>query len=95
MTDHDTTTVDPQGPPAPEPPAYDATPATPAPGARTRPRLVRRSDDRMVAGVCSGMAHYLGVDVTIVRLLVVLGTVLGFGSLIIAYVAAWILLPEV
>lgn len=91
MTDHDTTTVNPQGAPAPEPPAYAA---TPAPAAPTRPRLVRRSGDRMVAGVCSGVAHYLGVDVTIVRLLVVLGTVLGFGSLIVAYVAAWILLPE-
>lgn len=92
MTDHDTTTVDPRAATAPEPPAYDATPAAPAPPAR--PRLVRRSGDRMVAGVCSGVAHYLGVDVTIVRLLVVLGTVLGFGSLIVAYVAAWILLPE-
>jgi phage shock protein C len=57
-------------------------------------RLVRRSDDRMVAGVCSGVAEYLGVDVTLVRLVTVVGTIFGFGSLILAYVVAWALLPE-
>ena len=57
-------------------------------------RLVRRTDDRMVAGVCSGIADYLGVDPTIVRLAVVVGTVLGFGTLLVAYVLAWLLMPE-
>jgi len=60
----------------------------------TTRRLVRRTDDRMVAGVCSGVADYLGVDPTIVRLAVVVGTVLGFGTLIVAYVLAWLLMPE-
>ena len=57
-------------------------------------RLVRRTDDRMIAGVCSGIADYLGVDPTIVRLAVVVGTVLGFGTLLVAYVLAWLLMPE-
>jgi phage shock protein C len=57
-------------------------------------RLVRRADDRMVAGVCSGVADYLGVDVTLVRLVTVLGAVFGFGSFILAYVVAWLLLPQ-
>jgi phage shock protein PspC (stress-responsive transcriptional regulator) len=57
-------------------------------------RLVRRTDDRMVAGVCSGVADYLGVDVTLVRLVTVLGAVFGFGTFIVAYVVAWILLPQ-
>ena len=57
-------------------------------------RLVRRTDDRMVAGVCSGVADYFGVDPTIVRLAVVVGTVLGFGTLLVAYVLAWLLMPE-
>jgi phage shock protein PspC (stress-responsive transcriptional regulator) len=57
-------------------------------------RLVRSTDDRMLGGVCAGVADYLGVDVTIVRLLTVVGTVLGFGSLIVAYVVAWLLMPE-
>jgi phage shock protein C len=57
-------------------------------------RLVRSRDDRMLAGVCGGVAEYLGIDATLVRILVVVGTVLGFGSLILAYVIGWILIPE-
>lgn len=60
----------------------------------TSRRLVRRRDDRWLGGVCSGLATYLGADVTLVRVLVVVGTVLGFGSLVIAYLAAWLLMPE-
>lgn len=66
----------------------------PAPRPQQPKRLVRRSDDRMVAGVCSGVAEYFGVDVTLVRLVTVVGAILGFGSLILAYVVAWALLPE-
>lgn len=66
----------------------------PAPRPQQPRRLVRRSDDRMVAGVCSGVADYLGVDVTLVRLATVVGAILGFGSLILAYVVAWALIPE-
>ncbi len=57
-------------------------------------RLVRRTDDRMIAGVCSGIADYTGVDVTVIRLAAVIGAVLGFGTLIVAYVVAWLLMPE-
>ncbi len=60
----------------------------------TGKRLVRRSDDKMVAGVCSGVADYLGVDVTLVRVLTVLGAVFGLGSLVVAYVVMWVLVPE-
>ena len=56
-------------------------------------RLVRRTDDRMIGGVCSGIADYTGVDVTVVRLAAVIGAVLGFGTLIVAYVVAWLLMP--
>ena len=66
----------------------------PAPRPQQPKRLIRRSDDRMVAGVCSGVADYLGVDVTLVRLVTVVGAIFGFGSLILAYVVAWALLPE-
>ncbi|MGZ4495313.1 MAG: PspC domain-containing protein [Nocardioides sp.] len=57
-------------------------------------RLVRSRDDRWIAGVCGGVAAYTGLDANLVRLLVVLGTVLGLGSLVVVYVIAWILLPE-
>jgi phage shock protein C len=60
----------------------------------TGKRLVRSRDDRMLGGVCGGVAAYLGIDPTLVRILVVVGTVLGFGSLVLAYIAGWILIPE-
>lgn len=56
--------------------------------------LVRRREDRMVAGVCGGVADYLGVDPTLVRLLTVVGALFSFGAVAVAYVAAWILMPE-
>ena len=56
-------------------------------------KLTRRTDDRWIGGVCSGIAAYLDVDVNVVRLLTVVATVLGAGSLILVYVVAWILVP--
>ncbi len=39
------------------------------------------------AGVCAGISDYTGVDVTLVRAAWILATVVGFGSLVIAYAA--------
>lgn len=78
-----------QPPQAQQPPPYAGYQPPPA------KRLVRTSDDKWLAGVCGGIARYTGLDSNLVRLLVVLGTILGFGSLIIAYIVAWILMPEV
>jgi phage shock protein PspC (stress-responsive transcriptional regulator) len=69
-------------------------PMTPPPSSPAPKRLVRSRDDRWLSGVCGGIAAYLGVDANLVRLVVVLGTVLGLGSLAVAYVVAWILMPE-
>ena len=68
--------------------------STPQPAPGNPKRLVRRRDDRMVAGVCSGVAAYLGVDVTLVRLLTVIGAIISFGTVAIAYVVGWLLMPE-
>lgn len=57
-------------------------------------RLTCSKDDRWLAGVCGGIAQYTGVDANLIRLLVVLGTVFGLGSLLVAYVVAWIVMPE-
>jgi phage shock protein PspC (stress-responsive transcriptional regulator) len=57
-------------------------------------RLVRSRTDRWLGGVCGGIAEYSGVDANLIRLLVVLGTIFGFGSLLVAYIVAWILMPE-
>ena len=56
--------------------------------------LTRTPDDRVIAGVCGGLADRLGVDPTIVRVLAVVGTLLGAGSLVVAYVVAWALMPK-
>lgn len=68
-------------------------PATP-PGGPPQKRLTRSVDDRMIAGVCGGLARYTGVDATVIRLLVVAGTLLGFGSVGIVYLVAWALMPQ-
>ena len=60
----------------------------------TTKRLTRRSNDRMIAGVCSGVADYLGLDPTLVRLLTVVAAVFSGGAVAVAYIAAWILMPE-
>jgi phage shock protein PspC (stress-responsive transcriptional regulator) len=71
---------------------------TPFPAPQPNPsapkRLVRTRDDRWIAGVCGGVARYTGLDPTLVRLLTVVLTVLGLGSLIVAYLVAWVLMPE-
>jgi phage shock protein PspC (stress-responsive transcriptional regulator) len=58
-------------------------------------RLTRRRDDRMIAGVCSGVADYLGIDPTVVRLAAVVGAIFSVGAVAVAYLVAWILMPEV
>lgn len=59
----------------------------------TRKRLVR-SQDRMIGGVCAGVADYLRVDVTLVRVVTVVAAVLGLGSVVVAYLLAWVLMPN-
>jgi phage shock protein PspC (stress-responsive transcriptional regulator) len=55
--------------------------------------LYRPVDDRMLAGVASGLARFLGVDVMLVRIaLVVLCFVAGVG--VPLYLASWLLIPE-
>lgn len=56
-------------------------------------RLMRSSDDKMVAGVCGGIGRYLGVDPTLVRVAAVVALVLGFPATVIAYVVAWAIMP--
>jgi phage shock protein PspC (stress-responsive transcriptional regulator)/signal transduction histidine kinase len=57
------------------------------------PGLVRRPDEHVVAGVCAGVARWLGVDPIVVRLAaVILALANGVGA--VAYVVAWIVLPE-
>lgn len=56
-------------------------------------RLLRNEFDKVVAGVSSGIADYMQVDVTIIRLLFVLSTIFLFGTGILVYLVMWIVVP--
>jgi phage shock protein C len=75
------------GPPGPPGPPGTGPPAPPR-------RLVRRSQgDRVIAGVCGGIGRYLGIDPVLLRIaFIVLSLANGLG--LIAYVVAWVAIPE-
>lgn len=56
-------------------------------------RLYRDADDKIIGGVCSGIANYINVDPAIVRLVFAVITFGGFGFGILLYILAWIILP--
>jgi phage shock protein PspC (stress-responsive transcriptional regulator) len=56
-------------------------------------RLHRLRDGRVVAGVCAGLAAYMGADPTLVRLAFALFTVFG-GLGVLLYLCAWVVIPE-
>jgi phage shock protein PspC (stress-responsive transcriptional regulator) len=56
-------------------------------------RLVRRQEGKVLAGVCTGLADYFNVDVTLVRLLTVV-LVFATGIALPAYLVAWLVVPE-
>ena len=56
-------------------------------------RLYRDSSDKFLGGVCAGVANYLGLDPTIVRILFAIVTFGGFGMGILLYIILWIILP--
>jgi phage shock protein C len=58
-------------------------------------RTFRRStDDRMIAGVCGGAAKLLGIDVALLRVLLVAATLFGFGAGALIYLVCWLVVPE-
>ena len=56
--------------------------------------LVRTRDGRIVAGVCSGLAEYFGLDANLIRVIVAVLTVFTGGVGALAYLAAWVVIPE-
>ena len=57
--------------------------------------LYRPRNDRMVGGVCAGLANYIGMDVTLMRVLYVLVSVLSAAFPgILVYIVLWIVIPE-
>jgi phage shock protein PspC (stress-responsive transcriptional regulator) len=55
-----------------------------------RQRLYRNADDKILAGVCSGLANYLGIDPVIMRIVFVV----FFGVLFWVYIVLWIIVPS-
>ena len=56
-------------------------------------KLYRSRSNRVIAGVCGGLAQYLGIDPTVVRLIMALVTFVG-GMSILVYLIAWLIIPE-
>lgn len=56
-------------------------------------RLLRNEHDKVIAGVSSGLAAYMEVDVTIIRLLFVLSTIFLVGTGVLVYLVMWIVVP--
>lgn len=56
-------------------------------------KLYRSVTDKMIGGVCGGIAEYFEIDPVIVRLIFVLAVIFG-GSGILAYIILWIIIPQ-
>lgn len=57
-------------------------------------RLTRPVQKRMIAGVCAGLANYLGVDRALVRIAFVLAFFLGLSASFWIYLVLWLVMPE-
>ena len=55
-------------------------------------KLYRNTNNKLIAGVCSGLAEYINIDPTIVRLIWALIALSGAG--LVAYLVAAIIIPE-
>ncbi len=83
-------TEQPQNPPPANQPQRPYT-GPPAPPYK---RLTRTAWDSPVSGVCGGVARYLGVDPTVVRVLAVIAMVFTFPAGPIVYAVMWAVMPR-
>lgn len=72
-----------------------STPPPFTPSSKPVKRLFRDADNGMIGGVCAGLAEYLNVDVTWVRLIAVGLCFISLSTLAVAYIILWIVLPNV
>ena len=56
-------------------------------------KTLRKSNNKVVCGVCGGIAEYFNIDPTLVRLGFIAGSII-FGSGLLAYIVAAVIMPE-
>lgn len=57
-------------------------------------RLFRSRTDSKLAGVCGGLSQYLGFDATILRLVLIVTAFFSFGSVLLVYILAAVVIPK-
>lgn len=62
-------------------------------GTASRKKLFRNPDDKIIGGVLSGIAYYFNIDAIWIRLLVILAFFFSYGSLVLAYLILWLVMP--
>ena len=56
-------------------------------------KLYRSTSNRMIAGVCAGVAEYLNIDPTVVRVIWAIASIFAFIG-VVAYIACALIIPE-
>lgn len=57
-------------------------------------KKLMRSSNRMIAGVCAGIAEYFGWDVTLLRIVYVVASIFTAFAGVIVYIILWIVMPQ-
>lgn len=57
-------------------------------------RLYRSGKDKLLGGICGGLGEYFKIDPVIIRLIFVVGLFVSFGTMILAYIILWIVVPR-
>ncbi|KKQ49500.1 MAG: Phage shock protein C, PspC [Candidatus Woesebacteria bacterium GW2011_GWD1_38_10] len=60
---------------------------------KTPAKLFRSQNDRVVAGVCTGLGEFFQIDATIIRLIFIIVTLFGGGGLLL-YLILWLIIPS-
>lgn len=57
-------------------------------------RLYRSTQNKVLAGICGGIADYFSVDPVLIRIIFVVLLIASFGTAAIAYLIAWVIIPK-
>jgi len=57
-------------------------------------RLYRSTTNKVLAGICGGIAEYFNADPVLVRIIFVILLIASFGTAALAYLIAWVIIPK-